>query len=64
VTRVISRPQGRPVTTGRGHGARVTVRLSDDEHAAARRLARAAGVTVAEWLRVRGLTVGAWEGGE
>jgi len=54
---------GRPVSTGRGKGGRVTVRLSKDEADSADRLPRAAGVTVAEWLPVRGLTVGAWEGG-
>ena len=55
MTRVISRPQGRPVSTGRGDAVRVTVRLSEEEARTVRRLASAAGVTVAEWLRRRGM---------
>ena len=55
MTRVISKPLGRPVSTGRGDAVRVTVRLSEEEAATVRRLARAAGCTVAEWLRRRGM---------
>ena len=55
MTRVISKPMGRPVTTGRQSKHRVTVRLSEEEAATVRRLARAAGCTVAEWLRRRGM---------
>ena len=56
MTRVTSRPQGRPVSTGRGHnGRKIAVRVSEAEWETLHRLARAAGCTVAEWLRRRGM---------
>lgn len=50
-------PGGRPVTTGRGVRAsrQILVRVSAEEWETLHRLARAAGCTVAEWLRRRGM---------
>lgn len=55
MTRVISKPLGRPVSTGRGDAVRVTVRLSEREAAAMRRLAKRGGVTLAAWMREQAL---------
>lgn len=60
MTRVVSKPLGRPVSTGRGHGVRVTVRLSPEEAVRIERRAKRAGQTVATWIREQAL--GAAEG--
>lgn len=52
MTRVTSKPQGRPVSTGRGHnGRKIAVRVSEEEARAYRLAAGDAGLTVAEWMR-------------
>ena len=51
MTRVISKPLGRPVSTGRGDAVRVTVRLSEQEAADYTREATAEGMTLAAYIR-------------
>lgn len=53
--RKVTKPLGRPVSTGRSSGQRVTVRLSDEEAKLAEKLASAEEMSVAEWFRTRGV---------
>lgn len=53
--RTVTKPLGRPVSTGRSSGQRVTVRLSDEEAKLAEKLATAEEMSVAEWFRTRGV---------